>query len=313
MASAQSTVESGCCRIRYLLLIEYVGTAFHGSQRQPGKRTVQELVEDAAAKLTPHSVPPTVVFAGRTDAGVHSIANAAHVDLERLDKHGNRLPAFSEGELMNALNNFVGERCGIVSARRVHKGFHARHSARVRTYVYQIRCPKSPREARAQALLRVDCCGSLMRRGWVSAHDAHRSLWLAEPLDLNAMRDAAALLVGKHDFSAFRAVRCGAKSPVRDLLELAVVEDSPSTLAEFDLECTRRVALRLRARSFLHHQVRYIAATLVEVGLGKRSLQQVRDMLRSADSRQSPPCAPFAPLRGSCSSLLLVGVASKRR
>mmetsp|Transcript_27338 Transcript_27338/g.57502 ORF Transcript_27338/g.57502 Transcript_27338/m.57502 type:complete len:156 (-) Transcript_27338:289-756(-) len=106
------------------------------------------------------------------------------------------------------------------------------------------------------------------------------------------MRDAAALLVGKHDFSAFRAVRCGAKSPVRDLLELAVVEDSPSTLAEFDLECTRRVALRLRARSFLHHQVRYIAATLVEVGLGKRSLQQVRDMLRSADSRQSPPPAP---------------------
>ena len=134
--------------MRYKLTIDYNGSAYRGSQRQSGgQRTVQGDLEEAVAKLVPRDVAPTVVFAGRTDAGVHASGAVAHVDLERTDKHGAPLPPFTEAALLNALNHHLGERIGVASVRCVPASFHARYSASMRTYVYQIRCAAADAEA----------------------------------------------------------------------------------------------------------------------------------------------------------------------
>ena len=181
--------------MRYKLTLDYNGSAYRGSQRQSGgQRTVQGDLEEAVAKLVPRDVAPTVVFAGRTDAGVHASGAVAHVDLERTDKHGAPLPPFTEAALLNALNHHLGERIGVASVRCVPASFHARYSASMRTYVYQIRCAAADAEAAGEEVRRVDACRSLLRRGWLSPLDSHRVFVVDAPLDVAAMRAAAAVL-----------------------------------------------------------------------------------------------------------------------
>ena len=286
---------------RYKLTVEYVGNAYHGSQRQPKRRTVQEELEAALAKLT-HTAPPPTTFSGRTDAGVHAVGQVVHVDLARRSKHGEPLPPMEVPDLLNALNFFLpAGKCGVVSARTVPTTFDARRSAVVRTYVYRIRCgATSPPPAAVTAggdcgneLLRADVAsGVLRRRGWFSALEQQRALCLAEPLDLARMRAAAAVLLGKHDFSAFRSVRCGAASPVRELLELDVVDEAPGALEALQRECPRRLSVRVRGRSFLHHQVRYLVAALLEAGRANLDPPAVRHILETGDNKLAPPPAP---------------------
>ena len=279
--------------MRYKLTLDYNGSAYRGSQRQAGgQRTVQGDLEEAVAKLVPRDTAPTVVFAGRTDAGVHASGAVAHVDLERTDKHGAPLPPFTEAALLNALNHHLGERIGVASVRCVPASFHARYSASMRTYVYQIRCAAADAEAAGEEVRRVDACRSLLRRGWLSPLDSHRVFVVDAPLDVAAMRAASAVLLGTHDFTSFRAASCGAKSPVRDLVELSVLEEAPTALAALQSECQRHLAIRVRAKSFLQNQVRYLVATLLQAGQGQITADGVAQLLAARDNRRAPTLAP---------------------
>lgn len=296
---------------RYKLTVEYVGSAYHGSQRQPNTRTVQEELEAALAKLT-HSAPPPTTFSGRTDAGVHAAGQVVHVDLARRSRRGEPLPPMRVPELLNALNFFLpAGKCGVVSARLVPSTFDARRSAVVRTYVYRIRCGATPPPPLAADAAGGNCgysgdsgdCGDeplradvasavLRRRGWFSALEQQRALCVAEPLDVARMRAAAAVLLGTHDFSAFRSVRCGAASPVRTLLALDVVDEPLGALEALQRECPRYLSVRVRGRSFLRNQVRYLVAALLEAGRARLDPPRLRRILDSRDNALAPPPAP---------------------
>jgi len=286
---------------RYQLIVEYVGTAFHGSQRQPTRLSVQETLETALAKLVPRGSRPVSYFSGRTDSGVHALGNVVHVDLLRTDKEGAALQPMAPESVMAALNHFLPERCGVVAVRIVPSTFHARHSAVERSYVYSLRCPRAEQPdastpdmdgGHTSLVVRAQSCPSLMRRGWASGLEAHRVLCITDPLDVDAMRRAAAHLVGTLDFSAFRSKKCGAKSPVRTLTCVEVVEEPASALDGYHIECGRRISVRVVGRSFLHHQVRYLVAVLLEVGLGKMQSSMVAQLLKAKDCRETPPPAP---------------------
>jgi len=286
---------------RYKLTIEYVGNKYRGAQKQPEKHrsqtgpTVQNDLEASLAKLVPREPLPGIVLAARTDAGVHAVGNVAHVDLLRRDRHGMSLPAYSEAEVLNALNSDLdGHRIGVVSVRRVARGFHARHAASMRTYVYRLSCGPRPAAAAAPrpTVLRGDCCHAILKRRWLSAFEDHRLVRVAEPLDVPAMRAAAQALLGEHDWSSFRAARCEASSPVRRLEALDVEEELPQVLQQYMPEVGRHLALRVRARSFLYNQVRYLVAALVEVGAGRMSLAQLEALRDARDVSKAPILAP---------------------
>ena len=116
MAESGGTGAAVTGRQRYKLTVEYDGSSYHGSQRQKDRRSVQEDLEAALAKLCPRGPAPIAVFSGRTDAGVHALSNVAHVDIERTDKHGAPMAPMEEKALLNALNHHLGERIGVASA-----------------------------------------------------------------------------------------------------------------------------------------------------------------------------------------------------
>lgn len=284
---------------RYKLTVEYVGTKFRGAQTQPEEHrrrtgpTVQDDLEASLAKLVPRQPPPRIVLAARTDAGVHAVGNVAHVDLVRRDRRGALLPSYTEAEVINALNSDLdAHRIGVVSVRRVARGFHARHAASMRTYVYRLSCGDPGPGTPLPTVLRGDCCHAILKRRWLSAFEDHRLVRVAEPLDVPAMRAAARTLVGEHDWSSFRSARCEAASPVRRLETLDVEEEQPQVLQQYMPEVGRHLALRVRARSFLYNQVRLLVAALVEVGAGRMSLEQLAALRDARDRTKAPILAP---------------------
>eukprot|EP00967_Tisochrysis_lutea_P052292 scaffold64773_cov25-Tisochrysis_lutea.AAC.5 len=292
MAAASSAASLACAPVRYQLIVEYVGSGFRGSQRQPSRPTVQETLEQALAHLVPAGAPlPSLCFAGRTDAGVHALGNVAHVELAPMPTT----------KLVAALNFFLPERLGVVGARRVPATFDARRSAVEREYVYLLRCEAadSPVEQMQHEhdgveplTLREQCCESLLKRGWASGHEAHRVVYIAAPLNLKDMRRAAAHFVGVHDFSAFRSKKCTAKSPIRRVIMVDVSEEPDSALDLQHIDCSRRISIRVRGNSFLQHQVRYMVAALLHVGQGKMKPDDMEQLLRASDSRFTPHPAP---------------------
>jgi tRNA pseudouridine38-40 synthase len=235
---------------RYKLTIEYDGTPFAGWQRQPNGPSVQETIENSIEALTgSHS---TVHGAGRTDAGVHAFGQVAHVDLERL---------WGAGILRNALNAHLRPHpVSVLAAEEAGGDFHARFSARRRHYLYRIFARRAP---------------LALERG--------RAWWLALPLETEAMHVAAQALIGRHDFTTFRAADCQAKSPVKTLDRLDVTQSG-------DL-----IEIRAAARSFLHHQVRSMVGSLKLVGEGKWSADDLAGALAAADRSR---CGPVAPAHG---------------
>jgi tRNA pseudouridine38-40 synthase len=233
---------------RYVLLVEYDGAGFVGWQRQETGLSVQQALEEAAAHLTPHD-PVIAVAAGRTDAGVHAEAQVVHLDLAR---------EIDPRRLREAMNFHLGtQRVAVVRAARAPEGFHARFTAIGRAYRYDIL------DRRARPAL-------LAGRVW---HVKRR-------LDTAAMQAAAALLVGRHDFTSFRAAACQAASPVKTLDRLDVVREG-------DL-----VRIFAEARSFLHHQVRNLVGTLKLVGEGRWSTADVAAALAARDRSAAGPTAP---------------------
>lgn len=232
----------------YALTLEYDGAPFIGWQRQENGLSVQQVLEEAAAKLN-GGVPPTAVAAGRTDAGVHAEGMVAQVELSK------DLPPERVREALNFHTR--PHPVSILRAALAPEGWNARFSAVKRGYRYRI-LNRRPRPA-------LD-----LGRVW---HIQHR-------LDAAAMHEAAQMLLGKHDFSAFRAAACQAKTALRTLDRLDV-----SRLGE-------EVVIQAEARSFLHHQVRNLVGTLVLVGEGKRGVDWPRRVLEGRDRTRAGQTAP---------------------
>jgi tRNA pseudouridine38-40 synthase len=241
---------------RYKLVIEYDGTPFAGWQRQLNGRSVQQAIEEAVGRFAGEAV--RIQGAGRTDAGVHAMGQVAHIDLAR---------EWRADTVRDATNAHLRpEPVSIVSAEVVPETFNARMSARKRHYLYRILNRRSPPS--------LDC-----NRVW-------HVPWA---LDATLMYEAAKTLVGRHDFTTFRAAECQAKNPVR-------------TLDRLDVErIGEEIHIATSARSFLHHQVRSMVGTLMLVGAGRWSVEEVRGALEARDRAR---CGPTAPACG----LYLVGV-----
>ncbi|NKE48217.1 tRNA pseudouridine(38-40) synthase TruA [Roseomonas frigidaquae] len=233
---------------RYALLLEYDGTNFCGWQRQHDLPSVQKLLEEAAAPLN-HGVPPTVTASGRTDAGVH--AEGAVADLElALDLPPQRV--------RDAINfRTLPHPVVVRAAARVADGWSARFDCLGRGYRYRI-----------------------LNRPARPALEASKLWHVKRPLDAAAMHEAAQMLLGRHDFSAYRAAACQAKSAIRtlDRLDVARVGEEVQVTAE--------------ARSFLHHQVRNLVGTLYEVGHGRRPVTWPREVLEGLDRGKAGQTAP---------------------
>lgn len=236
---------------RYRIDVEYEGTHFVGWQRQAEGRSVQQTLEEALARFTGEE--PRLHVAGRTDAGVHALGQVAHFDLAR-----NWVP----DKLRDALNYWVKPNAvAVLAAQAVPDDFHARFSATGRAYLYRILNRRAP-----------------------PALDKDRVWWVAAPLDASAMAGAARELLGRHDFSTFRAALCQANSPVRTLDVLEVSQRG------------EEIHVVARARSFLHHQVRNMVGSLKLVGEGKWTAIDLRRALEARDRAKGGPTAPAAGL-----------------
>jgi tRNA pseudouridine38-40 synthase len=232
----------------WALKLEYDGRKFVGWQRQINGISVQQVLEEAAAKLNGGN-PVASFTAGRTDAGVHAEAQVAQLALD--------IPLSAE-QLCNALNFHMKPHDVVVlQAVPAPEGWNARFSAIRRTYRYCI----LNRRARPALL-------------------AHRVWHVTAPLDAEVMQRAARHLVGRHDFSSFRAALCQAKSPVRTLDRLDVVRVG------------EKIEILAEARSFLHHQVRNMVGTLKLVGEGAWPEDAVARALAARDRRAAGPTAP---------------------
>jgi tRNA pseudouridine38-40 synthase len=235
---------------RYKLLIEYDGAPFAGWQIQPDGRTVQGVLTAAVEAFSGEKT--LVQGAGRTDAGVHARGQVAHLDLVR---------EWPTDTIRDALNAHIRPLpLAILAAEPVSEEFNARTSALRRHYLYRI-----------------------VNRRADLAVDAGYAWRVARPLDAAAMHAAAQRLVGKHDFTTFRAAECQARTPVKTLDRLNV-----SRAGE-------EVTVAASARSFLHHQVRSMVGSLVLVGEGKWSAD---DLERALQARDRAACGPVAPPDG---------------
>jgi tRNA pseudouridine38-40 synthase len=229
------------------LVVEYDGTNLSGWQRQDNGPTVQQHLEEALAQLLQHETP--VTGASRTDAGVHARGQIATFRTERpIPLHGIR----------RGLNSLLPEMISIRAADEVPEDFHPRFSATGKHYRYTI-------------LARADRSPRLRHRAW------HHP----EPLALPAMQEAAQLLIGEHDFSAFRAAGCSAKTTLRRVESIAITRPD-SELVEVDV----------RGNAFLRHMVRILVGTLSEVGTGRRPVSEVSEILVSRDRTRAGITAP---------------------
>ena len=232
---------------RWKLTVEYDGGGFVGWQRQDNGASVQQALEEAAAKFCGEHAK--IWGAGRTDAGVHALGQVAHIDIKK---------KATAREVRDAINHHLKPLpIAVLSAEEADKDFNARTSARERLYRYRIVNRRAP--------LAVDL-----------GHAWH----VPYALDEAAMHDAAQALVGRHDFTSFRASECQAKTPVKNLDELSVARDG-------DL-----IAVTARARSFLHHQVRNMVGSLALVGRGKWQRADIERALAAKDRAKGGPTAP---------------------
>ncbi len=246
---------------RYALKIEYHGGPYAGWQRQSGQPSIQGDVETALRALEPGA--PGIAAAGRTDAGVHATCQVAHCDLAR---------DWEPFRLSEALNwHLKPAPVAITAVAQVPEDFHARFSATERRYLFRLIARRAP-----------------------LVHDAGLAWHVRTALHADAMRRAAAHLIGRHDFTTFRSALCQSASPVKTLDEIAIEERPLSSGTEYRFQ--------LRARSFLHNQVRSIVGTLERVGAGAWAPDRAKEALNAKDRAA---CGPVCPPDG----LYLTGVS----
>ena len=232
--------------MRVALGVGYRGQAYRGWQSQPDGRTVQDRLEAALSQFA--GVPIRTLCAGRTDAGVHAVHQVVHFDTTV-----HREP-FS---WVRGCNRYLPDDIAVQWCLPVPDAFHARNSALGRRYAFIVL------ESTVRPALESGLAG-----------------WVMRPLEDGAMRAAAALLVGEHDFSSFRAAECQAASPVKTLRSIAISRRGAYWRFEFD------------ADAFLHHMVRNIMGCLVAVGSGRRPPGWLAQVLAARDRRDAAPTFP---------------------
>jgi tRNA pseudouridine38-40 synthase len=236
--------------VRIAVGIEYDGSAYAGWQAQASVATLQQLLERALGRIA--AEPVSLTCAGRTDAGVHAYGQVAHFDTHAVRS--------IRGWVLGA-NSELPRDVSVSWARPVPAHFHARYCAEARTYRYLI----SNRLARPALL-------------------AGRAAWIHRPLDHERMHEAAQALLGEHDFSAFRAAECQAKSPVRRMERIGV-----ERLADF-------LVIEATANAFLHHMMRNIAGLLIAIGRADAPVEFVREVLAGRDRTRNAATAPACGL-----------------
>ena len=232
--------------MRIALGLEYDGTAYNGWQRQRTGDGVQERVEQALSKVANESIE--VICAGRTDTGVHASGQVVHFDTS--SERGNR------GWLLGVNSNLPDD-ISVTWAKSVDDSFHARFSATARSYRYLI-------------LNRLERSALYRDRAW----------WVYDPLNAERMHTAAQALVGKHDFSAYRATGCQASTPIREISSIVVTRERDW------------IRLEVTANAFLQHMVRNITGTLVAIGRGDEPEDRAATVLESGDRKQGGAAAP---------------------
>lgn len=243
--------------VRLRLTLAYDGAAFAGSQIQPGQRTVQGVVEDAMATL--NDAPVRMVFAGRTDTGVHALGQVAHGDVAR---------ERDTTQWRQALNGMLPPDVRVTNVGIVPDGFHARFDARWRQYRYMI------------------------WNGEVQPPLLRGTMWHRRtPLDVGAMSEAAKVLIGTHDFASFAGA--GKGLPEHDASTTRIVRSAEWT-AERSPDAVAGLALvfTVEANGFLPHMVRNLVGSLIVVGIGDAPPTWIAELLRDRDRRRAAPTAP---------------------
>jgi tRNA pseudouridine38-40 synthase len=235
---------------RFKLTLEYDGAPFVGWQRQENGVSVQEVLEAAVFAMTGER--RVIGGAGRTDAGVHATGQVAHLDLER------DWAPFRLAEGLNA--HLIPHPVAILRAEPAPDDFDARHDARARLYRYRVVNRRAP-----------------------LALESGRAWRVKRKLDVEAMREAARALLGRHDFTTFRDAQCQANSPIRTLDRLDIAADGDAVLFE------------VAALSFLHRQVRSMVGSLIDVGTGRWTADDLKSALDAADRSR---CGQVAPACG---------------
>lgn len=231
---------------RFAAGLEYDGRAYAGWQFQPGLNTVQGALQRALSRVA--DTPVECVCAGRTDAGVHALAQVVHFDTDAVR---------TERSWRLGANTYLPSDVSVIWVREMPPHFHARFAASARSYRYVI-----------------------LNRDSRPGLAAGRATWERRPLDAERMHAAAQVLVGEHDFSAFRAIECQAKSPVRNVEQLRVVRSG------------EWLSIEVTANAFLHHMVRNLAGLLMSVGSGDSPPERVAAVLAGRDRKANAATAP---------------------
>jgi tRNA pseudouridine38-40 synthase len=239
--------EKACLVRNIKLTIEYDGTAYHGWQIQPGLQTIQGVVREQIVQITQQEV--NLIGAGRTDAGVHALAQVASFKTE------NTIDLLS---LQRGLNSLLPPDIVVTSAEEVGEEFHARFSARSKVYEYHILNQSYP-----SAILRD--------YAWFIPHE----------LDLPSMKRCGKLLIGSHDFSSFRASGDESRHSIREVISL-----------EIERRKDNLIVVVIEANAFLREMVRSIVGTLVDVGRGKASFAEFKEIFGAQDRRRAGMTAP---------------------
>ncbi len=236
--------------MRFALSIEYDGSGFHGWQQQPGLRTVEGELSASIAQVA--NEPVKLHCAGRTDSGVHALHQVVHFDTTAVR---------DEKSWFLGINATLPKDIALRWVQPVAETFHARHSAQSRTYRYYLQ-------------------NSVSRPALWNRHVA----WHYIPLELARMQDALGFLMGEHDFSAYRALGCQARSPIRTIHELTLIQRH---------QC---LMLTCRANGFLYHMIRNIVGVLLAIGSGKRPAVWAKQVLESKDRSLGGVTAPACGL-----------------
>ena len=238
--------------IRYALLIEYNGNDLVGWQKQNEGISVQSSLEEAAKNIFNQEFE--IQGSGRTDAGVHALGQVAHINLPK----GHRLTLRHPFYIISAFNSLLRDtNIRVISTKPVKAEFNARFSAIKRFYKYRILCRAAP-----------------------PGLDKGKVWHFRKKLDINLMQEGVKHLIGKHDFTSFRTIKCQAKSPIRTIDEISFSREG------------EEVIMRVSAKSFLHSQVRIIAGTIAKIGDGTWNPDKILNILEAKNRSLAGPTAP---------------------
>ena len=235
---------------RYKIKIEYDGSPFVGWQIQKNGPSIQDALQNAIFNLSNEKV--VVTGSGRTDSGVHALAQIAHFDLKKKIEKKKLLPGIN--------HNIKNKSVTILQINKINKEFHARFSAKKRTYQYIIINRQSPLTLQKN-------------KAW----------HIRRKLDVKVMKKGAKLLLGTHDFSTFRSSSCGAKSPIKTMEKITIRKNKD------------KIILKFTSKSFLQHQVRSMVGCIKYLGDGKWNIDEFNASFKSKNRLK---CAPPAPAYG---------------